>query len=235
VALRFEEAPQQFWEALAHHGRPIQYAHVLEPLAMWDTWTSIAGPPVAFEPPSAGFLLTWSMLGEMRARGVEFATITHAAGISSTGDVELDALLPLEEAYRIPLATARAIGRSRAMGGRIIAIGTTVVRALEHAASNDGIVHAGEGAANQRIGGLTRLRVTDAILSGTHEPGTSHYDLLHAFQDAATLRRADEELNERDYRTHEFGDSVFIECSAGRSGPRMLDDCFVRDRVLREV
>ena len=201
------------WAGLARHGRPIQYAHVPEPLALWDVWTSIAGPPVAFEPPSAGFALDWRALAAMRARGVAFATVTHAAGISSTGDDELDRRLPFDEPYRIPPATARAIRRVRERGGRIVAIGTTVVRALESAAIGDGRVRAGEGLATQRIGPATALRVVDAILSGVHEPGTSHYELLRAFTDDATLRRVDTELTGRGYRTHEFGDSVLIERS----------------------
>jgi S-adenosylmethionine:tRNA ribosyltransferase-isomerase len=98
-----------------------------------------------------------------------------------------------------------------ARGGRIVAIGTTVVRALEHAASRDGQVGGGEGLATQRIGARTHLRVVDVILSGTHELGTSHHEPLRAFTDDATLGLADDELESGIYRTHEFGDSVLIE------------------------
>src|SRR5262249_25138127 len=82
---------------------------------------------------------------------------------------------------------------------------------LEDAAQLDGSVRAGEGLATQRIGSASRLRVVDAILSGTHEPGTSHYELLRAFVDEETLGRMDHELNMRGYRTHEFGDSVLVQ------------------------
>jgi S-adenosylmethionine:tRNA ribosyltransferase-isomerase len=215
VSLHFDGAPDAVWAGLALHGRPIQYAHVETPLALWDVWTRIAGPPVAFEPPSAGFVLDWGALAALRGRGAAFATLTHAAGISSTGDAELDRLLPFDEPYRIPEATARAVGRARRRGGRVIAVGTTVVRALEHSAQASGEVTAGEGLANQRIGPSSRLRVVDALLSGTHEPGTSHYEMLRAFIDEATLRRATDELYARGYLTHEFGDSVLIE-RAGR-------------------
>ncbi len=216
VLLSVPASPDIFWAGLAAHGRPIQYAHVPVPLALWDVWAPIAGPPVAFEPPSAGFALDWHALAGLRAAGVEFATLTHAAGISSTGDAELDRRLPLEEPYRIPEATAAAIRRAQARSGRIIAIGTTVVRALEHAASL-GPIHAGDGLATQRIGPATRLHVVDALLSGTHEPGTSHYELLRAFTDDLTLQRASQELDARGYRTHEFGDSVLIERSGEAS------------------
>src|SRR2546422_3031744 len=214
VSLRFDGTPDAIRAGLARHGRPIQYAHVPAPLALWDVWTPIAGLAVAFEPPSAGFALDWKSIAAMRVRGVAFYTITHAAGLSSTGDAELDRRLPFDEPYRIPDAAARAIRSTRAKGGRIIAIGTTVVRALEHAASRDGFVHAGEGLATQRIDATSRLRVVDALLTGIHEPGTSHYRLLRAFADGKSLRRASVELDARGYRTHEFGDSVFIERKA---------------------
>ncbi|MFL6335804.1 MAG: S-adenosylmethionine:tRNA ribosyltransferase-isomerase [Pyrinomonadaceae bacterium] len=214
VSLHFDGTPDEVWAGLARHGRPIQYAHVHEPLALWDVWTRIAGPPVAFEPPSAGFALDWRALASMRVHGVEFETITHAAGISSTGDEELDRLLPFDEPYHIPAATADAILRAQARGGRIVAVGTTVVRALEHAASADGIVRAGDGVATQRLGPESQLRVVDAILSGTHEAGTSHYELLRAFLDDETLQLTTAELDARGYLTHEFGDSVLIERAA---------------------
>jgi S-adenosylmethionine:tRNA ribosyltransferase-isomerase len=211
VSLQFDGAPDAIWAGLARHGRPIQYAHITEPLALWDVWTVIAGPPVAFEPPSAGFVLNWRSIEQLHASGVEFATITLAAGISSTGDGELDKRLPLEEPYVIPEGTAIAIADARARNGRVIAVGTTVVRALEHAAAEGGVVRSGPGVATQRIEAASSLAVVDAILTGTHEPGTSHYEMLRAFADAPTLGRVDEELCEHDYRTHEFGDSMFVE------------------------
>ena len=137
--------------------------------------------------------------------------MTLAAGISSTGDPALDALLPFDEPYRIPASTADAIRQARQRNGRIVAIGTTVVRALEHAAAVDQVVRAGEGMASQRIDGSSRLTVVDALLSGTHEPGTSHYEMLRAFVDDATLSRIVRALDDNGYRTHEFGDSVFLE------------------------
>ena len=125
---------------LARHGRPIQYTHVPEPLALSDVWTRIAADPIAFEPPSAGFALDWRTLAAWRQRGIGLATITHAAGISSTGDLALDLRLPFDEPYRIPERTATAIKQAKSKGGHVIAIGTSVVRALESAANADGSV-----------------------------------------------------------------------------------------------
>lgn len=210
IELAFEGSLEHVWNGLARHGRPIQYAHVAQPLDVWSTWTRLASVPVAFEPPSAGFVLDWATVGRLRDRGAMLATLTHAAGISSTGDARLDARLPLDEPYRIPPATAARIDAARIAGGRVIAIGTTVVRALEHAALPHGRVRAGDGVATGRIGPATRLRVVDAIVSGTHEPGTSHYELLRAFQDDDALAALSSELDAQGYQTHEFGDFVWL-------------------------
>lgn len=210
VSLMFGGTPDEVWAGLASHGRPIQYSHLKDSLELWDVWTSIAGLPVAFEPPSAGFILDWHIVSAIHEHQARFATITHAAGISSTGDVDLDRLLPFDEPYRIPEATAKAVALTRQKGGRVIAVGTTVVRALEDAATEDGRLRSGDGLATGRIGPTTRLKVVDAILSGTHEPGTSHYELLRAFLEDSTLEHTTKELDACGYRTHEFGDSVLI-------------------------
>lgn len=229
VRLAFAMPLAAFWRGLATHGRPVQYSHLREPLALWDAWTPIAAQPLAFEPPSAGFVLDWQALATMRARGIGFATLAHAAGLSSSGDPLLDARLPLDEAYRIPARTAQMLSAMRTPHppshspglplparwgegwdeGRVIAIGTTVVRALEHAARDDG-VRSGDGVATQRIGAHTRLRVVDALVTGTHEPGSSHHELLRAFADDDALARATEALECHRYRTHEFGDSMLV-------------------------
>ena len=207
---RFAGSAREFWQGLAAHGRPVQYAHLREPLALWDAWTPIAAAPVAFEPPSAAFALDWRSLATMRARGIRFETLTHAAGLSSTGDADLDRRFPLDEAYAIPAATARAIASAQATRARVIAVGTTVVRALEHAALPAGGVCSGEGVATQRIGAHTRLRIADGIVTGTHEAGSSHHELLRAFASDATLARAGDALERERYRTHEYGDSMLV-------------------------
>ena len=204
-ALRFEGDAAAVWAGIARHGRPIQYAYVSQALALWDVWTPIAALPVAFEAPSAGFALDWRSLASLRSRGAGFATVTLATGISSTGDPALDARLPLAEPYRVSAAAAAAIGDAKGRGGRIIAVGTTVVRALEHSGGR-----AGNGVADQRVGPGTELGVVDALLTGTHEPQESHYQLLRAFADEATLALASAALEAGCYRTHEFGDSMLV-------------------------
>jgi S-adenosylmethionine:tRNA ribosyltransferase-isomerase len=219
VRVRFAGDPNWILAGIARHGQPIQYSHLRDPLALWDTWTPIAGTPAAFEPPSAGFALTWQLLERFAARDIRFATLTHAAGISSTGDPALDARLPFDEPYVIPDVTARLVEDARAHQQRVIAVGTSVVRALEHAGGIDRRLRSGHGLATGRIDTTTPLHIVDAILSGTHEPGTSHHALLCAFVTGATLTHIDDELNRLHYRTHEFGDSVFIERNLPPSPP----------------
>lgn len=217
LAIVFDATPDQFWAGLTLHGRAVQYAHLEAELALWDVQTPIAGPPVAIEAPSAGFVLDWHSLATLRERGIGFATLTHAAGLSSTGDETLDVRLPFDEPYSIPRVTAMKIAATRRAQGRIVAIGTTVVRALEHAANRDGSVPPGDGVADVRIDQRHRLRSVDALISGTHEPGTSHHALLRAFIEAATLSRVDSALEDARFRTHEFGDSVLVEHAKART------------------
>jgi len=214
VDLRFHDGVDEIWAALARDGRPIQYSYIQERLAMWDTWTSIASQPVAFEAPSAGFIRDWATLQALRARGARVASITLAAGISSTGDPDLDRVLPLDEAYVIPQVTASLVNETKQCGGRVIAVGTTVVRALEHAARRTSRVRSGGDVATGRVGVHTRLLIVDGIVSGIHEPGTSHYELLRAFQEDDALKAMAVEAENHGYRAHEFGDAVFIERSA---------------------
>ena len=228
LRVQFDGPAAAFWQGVSAHGRPIQYAHVEEPVALWDAWTPIAAAPAAFEPPSAGFVLDWRQLAAFTVRGIGFATLTHAAGLSSTGDEALDARLPLDEWYRIPERSAVAIDAARSCGGRVIAVGTTVVRALEDAADARGCVRAGTRSARGRIGRATRLCIIDAVITGTHEPGSSHHELLRAFASDDVLEAAADTLEAHGYRTHEFGDSmlVFSEARAGekaRPAPRDTD------------
>jgi S-adenosylmethionine:tRNA ribosyltransferase-isomerase len=181
----------------------------------------IAADPIAFESPSAGFALEWRTLKAWRKRGVGFATLSHAAGLSSTGDAALDRRLPFDEFYRIPGACASAIEAAKSRSGRVIAIGTSVVRALESAANAGGAVRAGEGRASGRIARGAPLRVADAILTGVHQPGESRFELLRAFSGDRALDRVRAAIEERGYRGHEFGDSLLIERQA--AWPRRVE------------
>lgn len=214
LELRFDQPAPVLFSGLARHGKPVQYAHVPEPLALWDAWTSIAARPVSFEPPSAGFALSWRLLDTWRRRGVVVAGVTHAAGLSSTGDAVLDRRLPLDEPYVIPERTAAAVNAGLAAGRRVIAIGTTVVRALEASAAGWRMVSAGTGMARNRIGPATGTSVVDALLTGMHAPGESHFEILETFASRPCLARITKSARDRAYRCHEFGDSLLIEKQA---------------------
>ncbi len=208
--VEFDPGGASFLRALYRLGRPIQYAYLSRPLPLWAVQTSYASRPWAVEMPSAGRPITWSLLLELGARGIAVAPLTHAAGLSSTGDRELDARLPLPELSDVPESTVLAILAARARGGRVIAVGTSVVRALEGRVARRGELTAGEAETDLLIGPGFRRRVVDGLLTGMHEPTASHYALLGAFAPAPLLRAAYEHAARTGYLLHEFGDSNLI-------------------------
>jgi S-adenosylmethionine:tRNA ribosyltransferase-isomerase len=211
VHIAFEAGAASMWRSIYDEGRPVQYAHVNAPLPLWHVQSSFAARPWAVEPPSAGRPLTFAVLDALRRRGVRIAALTHAAGLSSTGDPALDALLPLEERYDLPSATVRAVDRARVMGGAVVAVGTTVVRALEGcAAAHDGALVAGEGITDLRLDAHSTLRIAGGLLTGIHERGTSHFDLMQSFAGRELLDRSLRHAEGAGYLQHEFGDSVLI-------------------------
>jgi S-adenosylmethionine:tRNA ribosyltransferase-isomerase len=218
VGLRFDREAEALWSAVYRVGRPVQYSYLCGPLSLGQVQTVFGARPCSVEMPSSGRPLTVPLLRDLRRRGVEVVALTHAAGLSATGDPAVDAALPFPEAYAIPAATADAIGRTREAGGRIVAAGTTVVRALEGcAAAHAGEVRSGAGRTDLRISKGFEPAVVDGLLTGLHEPGTSHYELLAAFAPQAVLQAAHQHALRRGYLAHEFGDSCLIlEPSAGR-------------------
>jgi S-adenosylmethionine:tRNA ribosyltransferase-isomerase len=201
------------WQALYAVGAPVQYAHRPERLALWSVQTAYAGRPWAAEMPSAGRPLTWDVMLELRRAGIAIASLTHAAGLSSTGDDALDRALPWPERYEIPRRTAAAVEATRARNGRVIAIGTTVVRALEAAADDDRdetTLRPGSGVATQRLDASYRLRIVSGLVSGLHVPGESHFELLSAFAPAERLREAVALAAAHGLSSHELGDACLI-------------------------
>lgn len=211
VEIAFQSSEPELWRALYRVGRPIQYSYIDGQLELWHVQSRFAGRPWAVEPPSAGRPLTWQTLFELRLRGVRLTSVTHAAGLSSSGSPTIDRRLPLPERYFVAPGAARALAEARQTRSRIIAVGTTVVRALESAAeTHDGIVPAGEGTATLLLGAGFRPRIVSGLLTGMHEPGTSHFELMRAFARLALLERALEHADKRGYLAHEFGDSCLI-------------------------
>jgi S-adenosylmethionine:tRNA ribosyltransferase-isomerase len=211
VELYFDRGGSELYAALYAAGRPVQYSHLEREEELWSFQTLFAARPWAAEMPSAGRALSAASLAALRCRGVELARLTHAAGLSATGEPELDACLPLPERYEIPAETVAAIARARARGGRVIAVGTTVVRALEGAAvAGGGTLQAGAGETDLIVTAQSRLQIVDGLLTGMHAPGESHYRLLRAFAPRALLERAWDLALDVGYRSHEFGDLALL-------------------------
>ena len=209
VELRFEPEGDAFWAALFRAGRPVQYSHLEHELELGDVQTAYATRPWAVEAPSAGLPLTSGLLVELRRRGVGIAAVTHAAGLSATGDPALDAALPLPERTEVAAAAVAAVVETRARGGRVVAAGTSVVRALESAAGRHG-PRASTGVTNLRVGPEYQPRVVDGLLTGIHEPGTSHFELLQAFAPREALDAALAFAEAHGYLGHEFGDALLV-------------------------
>lgn len=211
LTLRFDREGARLWSALYALGRPVQYAYLAEDLRLWDVQNRYAGRPWAVEMPSAGHVLDWALLERLRARGVSVVALTHGAGLSSTGDDALDRLLPLPERYDLPARTVAAVTEARARGGRVIAAGTSVVRALEgNVARNRGTLVPGEDTTDLRIDRSHRLLVVNGVLTGMHELGASHRDLLDAFAPPALLAEGYALAETRGFLGHEFGDVCLV-------------------------
>jgi len=242
VSLRFPGSADDLWGGLYQQGRPVQYSYLAHPLPLWAVQTVYAGRPWAFEMPSAGRPLSWEALLALRRNGVRWAALTHAAGLSSTGDPRLDAALPLPERFDIPAATVDAIADTHRQGGRVIAVGTTVVRALEGSRIAKGALQAGAGVTDLRIGSGFTPRVADGILSGIHTSAESHFGVLAAFAPVGLLHTAEQYTEAHHFKTHELGDAMLIlpgarcysaldETRGTGLGPRSVPGARVRELV----
>ncbi len=191
---------------LARHGRPIRYAYVPRQWALPDYQTVFAREPGSAEMPSAGRPFTAQVVTELITRGVALAPVVLHAGVSSQEPGEP----PQPERFRVPQATARLVNSARQAGGRVIAVGTTVTRALESAADPDGSARARNGWTDLVLGPSRPARVVTGLVTGWHAPGTSHLALLAAVAGAALVERAYAEAVHLEYRWHEFGDSCLL-------------------------
>jgi S-adenosylmethionine:tRNA ribosyltransferase-isomerase len=192
-------------------GRPIRYEHVSAPWTLDDYQTVYARDPGSAEMPSAGRAFTWRLLFELRHHGIDTVQVVLHTGLSSYMDDELDARRPVsEEEYFVGEKAAAKIDQVRQSGNRVIAVGTTVVRALETVADAAGRVEAGHGYTRLHLTDSYRLKAVDGLLTGLHEPEASHLDLLTAFLPAGAIQAAYEEAVRERYLWHEFGDLNLI-------------------------
>ena len=191
---------------LDRHGAPIRYAHERADRPLSDHQTVFARVPGSAEMPSAGRPFTPRLLRALEARGVGVARLVLHTGVSSQERGER----PYAERYAVPEATAARINAARRAGGRVIAVGTTVTRALETVAAPDGTVAAGAGWTTLVITPERGVRAVDGLITGWHDPDASHLLLLEAVAGAATVTRTYDAALAAGYRWHEFGDAALL-------------------------
>jgi S-adenosylmethionine:tRNA ribosyltransferase-isomerase len=191
---------------LQAHGRPIRYPYVTQDWPI-EAYQSVFGVvPGSAEMPSASRPFTADTVAGLVRRGVGVVPITLHTGVSSLEGHEL----PYPERYLVPASTAASVNAARATGGRIVAIGTTVVRALESAADAQGTVHPADGWTERVITPATGVRVVQGLLTGWHEPAATHLAMLEAVAGRDALLLAYREAFAAGYRWHEFGDSHLL-------------------------
>jgi S-adenosylmethionine:tRNA ribosyltransferase-isomerase len=186
----------------ARYGMPIRYGYVPKSWPLSYYQTIFARESGSAEMPSAGRAFTQEIIERLMRNGVRVAGLTLHTGVSSLEAHEP----PYPERYRVPGSTASAVNEARALGRRVVAVGTTVVRALETVANGDGRVTANDGWTDLVITPERGLLVVDSILTGFHEPKASHLSMLQSLAGPEHLQRAYEEAIRERYLWHEFGD-----------------------------
>jgi S-adenosylmethionine:tRNA ribosyltransferase-isomerase len=187
---------------LAAHGSPIRYAYVPKAWPLDYYQTVFANEPGSAEMPSAGRAFTPELITQLVGQGIQFAPLVLHTGVASLEDHEA----PYEEFYRVPGQTAVQVNQARQQGRRVIAVGTTVIRALETVTDEAGVTHAGSGWTDLFITPQRGIRAVDGLLTGLHEPRATHLAMLAALADSCHLSLAYEQALQQRYLWHEFGD-----------------------------
>src|SRR5207249_139446 len=191
---------------LMTHGSPIRYGYLGEawPLAAYQT--IYATEPGSAEMPSAGRAFTPEIITALVSRGIGVLPLLLHTGVSSQEDGEA----PYPEWYEVPAPTARAVNAVHAGGGRVIAVGTTVVRALETVTDTSGVTHPGQGWTDTVIEPSRGVRAVDGLLTGWHEPRASHLWMLETIAGRSLLEDSYRAALEAGYLWHEFGDLELV-------------------------
>jgi S-adenosylmethionine:tRNA ribosyltransferase-isomerase len=212
VVLRSRYSRERLWVAslsvadvasyLHTYGRPIRYGYVPRPWPLSAYQTVFGTQPGSAEMPSAGRPFTDRLVTRLVSAGVLVVPVLLHTGVASPEAHER----PYPERFAVPSATARVINSARAAGARVIAVGTTVVRAVETAADDSGVVHAAEGWTSLIVTPSRGVRVVSGLLTGFHEPRASHLDMLAAVASPSLLSSCYAEAVAARYLWHEFGD-----------------------------
>lgn len=193
-------------EYLACVGRPISYGYLRGRWPLEDYQTIFATEPGSAEMPSAGRPFTAELVVRLLMRGVLIAPVMLHTGVSSQDAGEP----PQAERFRVDEVTARLVNQARRSGNRVIAVGTTVTRALETAAAPDGTVHPSGGWTDVVLGPERPIRTVNGLVTGLHNPDASHLLLVEAVAGAALAQRAYDAAVSQRYLWHEFGDSCLL-------------------------
>lgn len=198
--------PQDVDEYLARYGFPIRYNYVKErwPLSFYQT--VYATEPGSAEMPSAGRPFTPKLLKRLESKGIRIAPLILHTGVSNIETHEP----PYKEFYRVMPKTAHLVNEARASGHRVVAVGTTAIRALESVTNGEGKTHAGEGWTCLVITPEYKLRAVNALITGMHEPEATHLAMLEALAGLSHIKLAYEEALRKGYLWHEFGDLHLI-------------------------
>ncbi len=191
---------------LRRHGRAITYDHLVGRWPLEAFQTIFAHSPGSAEMPSAARPFTPRVVSSLRRAGVMLASVTLHAGVSSPEAGEP----PMPERFTVPSETARLVDVTRRTGGRVVAVGTTVTRALESVARPDGSLTTGSGWTNLVLSRSRPAYVVDGLISGWHVPGASHLSLLEAVAGPGLVSAAYDAALAGDYLWHEFGDSCLL-------------------------
>ena len=191
---------------LTGHGRPIRYSYVPDPWPLSAYQTVFSREPGSAEMPSAGRPFSKALAVDLITSGVIIAPIRLHTGVASLEAGEL----PLPERYSVPGPTADLVNLTTSARRRVVAVGTTVTRALESAVSADGAVGASEGWTDLVLGANHPARVVGGLITGWHDPEASHLALLEAVAGPALVKAAYAEADRADYLGHEFGDSCLL-------------------------
>jgi len=198
--------PNPLFDYLSVHGVPIRYSYVKHswPLSMYQT--VFATEPGSAEMPSAGRPFTAELVTRLVSSGVHIAPLVLHTGVGSLESHEP----PYEEYYQVPRTTAERVNAARRAGRRVVAVGTTVVRALETVTDEDGDTHPGDGWTRLVVAPDRPLRSVNGLITGLHEPRATHLAMLESVSDRRHLERAYAEARRSGYLWHEFGDSHLI-------------------------
>ena len=191
---------------LEAYGFPIRYKYVRQEWPLSYYQSVYATERGSAEMPSAGRAFTQALIEQLKSQGVVIAPLVLHTGVASLEDHEP----PYEEYYRVPETTAREVNRAKAAGKKVIAVGTTVVRALETVTGYDGLARAGEGWTGLFITPGRGLRAVNGLLTGLHEPHSTHLYMLTALAGAEHIRKAYQQALAKGYLWHEFGDMHLI-------------------------